>query len=385
MADSAKVLVLNVGSSSLKYQVVDGDSGVVAVHGESERIGDRAGEHDEALEAMYDALDAQGVAATALLAIGHRVVHGGPRLSEAMAIDDHVVDEIDIATKLAPLHNAPALAGIRSARLRFPDLPQVAVFDTAYFADLPAAAATYAIDVDLAEREDIRRYGAHGTSHRYVAETAAAFLARPLEELDQITLHLGNGASAAAIGGGRPVDTSMGLTPLEGLVMGTRGGDLDPGVVIHLLRHGGFDVEGLDDLLQHRSGLQGLAGISDVRTLLAAVDAGDPRARTAYEVYVHRIRKYVGAYLAVLGGADVLCFTAGVGEHSHRVRADVVHGLERLGLELDPARNRAAGGQTRRISTDASPVEILVVPTDEELMIARQVVTLLRGDRSGRP
>lgn len=231
----------------------------------------------------------------------------------------------------------------------------------------------------MAERADIRRYGAHGTSHAYVAETVATFLERPLAELDQIVLHLGNGASAAAVRGGRPVDTSMGLTPLEGLVMGTRCGDLDPGVLLHLMRYGGLDVDALDDLLHHHSGLLGLAGISDVRDLLSAVDGGDRRAHTAYEVYCHRIKKYVGAYLAVLGGADVLSFTAGVGEHSHRVRADVLDGLDRLGLVLDPERNAAPLPGIRRISTDASPVTVLVVPTNEELMIARQVVALLGG------
>ncbi len=373
MTASSLVLVLNAGSSSLKYQVVDAGSGAVAARGHSERVAS----YDEALQQVYDDLEAQSLGHESLLAVGHRVVHGGPRLTRPVLIDDEVVAEIESAIRLAPLHNGPALAGIRGARARYPALPQVAVFDTAFFADLPAAAATYAIDADLAEREGIRRYGAHGTSHRFVADAAAALLGRPLTEVDQVVLHLGNGASASAVRGGRPVETSMGLTPLEGLVMGTRPGDLDPGVVLDLMRHGGLDLAGVDDLLHHHSGLQGLAGTSDVRDLLAAVDAGDERARTAYDVYCHRIRKYVGAYLAVLGGADALCFTAGVGEHSPRVRAGVVDGLERLGLVLDPGRNAAEGSGARRISTDDSPVAILVVPTDEEAMIAHDVATLL--------
>ena len=367
------VLVLNAGSSSLKYQVIGASGGEVAARGHSERVGS----YDDALQQMYDDLEAQGFGGDSLVAVGHRVVHGGPRLSGPVLIDDDVLVEIEGAIRLAPLHNGPALSGIRSALTRFPALPHVAVFDTAFFADLPPAAATYAIDVELAGREGIRRYGAHGTSHQFVATAAAELLDRPIGDLDQIVLHLGNGASASAVRGGRPVETSMGLTPLEGLVMGTRCGDLDPGVVLDLMRHGGLDLDGVDDLLHHHSGLQGLAGTSDVRDLLAAVDDGDPRARTAYDVYCHRIRKYVGAYLAVLGGADVLCFTAGVGEHSHRVRADVVSGLERLGLVLDPLRNEADEAGPRRISADDSPVTILVVPTDEELMIVREVATLL--------
>ncbi len=220
----------------------------------------------------------------------------------------------------------------------------------------------------------------HGTSHRYVAHEAARHLGRDIGTLDQIVLHLGNGASAAAVRGGRPVDTSMGFTPLEGLVMGTRAGDLDPGVLLHLLRHGDLDVDGLEDLLHHRSGLEGLAGQHDFRDLEAAVVAGDPRARLAVDVYCHRIRKYVGAYLAVLGGADVLTFTAGVGEHSARVRWTSLRGLERLGIELDPERNSAAPddpARARRISRDRSSVAVLVVPTNEELAIARDVAALL--------
>lgn len=369
------VLVLNAGSSSLKFEVVDPATGESRSGGVVDRIERSA--FGPALEEVSRRLAEAGVSAHDLRAVGHRVVHGGDRFTRATVVDDEALRGIEELCRLAPLHNPSAVAGIRHARAAYPGLPQVAVFDTAWFADLPAAAATYALDRSVLESERLRRYGMHGTSHRYVAGEAARFLGRDVTELDQIVLHLGNGASAAAVRGGHPVDTSMGLTPLEGLVMGTRAGDVDPGVLVHLLRHTDLDADGLDDLLQHRSGLQGLAGIHDFRDLLAAVDAGDAAARLAYDVYCHRIRKYVGAYLAVLGGADVLTFTAGVGEHAARMRADALAGLERLGIEVDHARNSDGAAGPRRISTDASRVVVLVVPTDEELEIARQVVDLL--------
>jgi len=372
------VLVLNAGSSTLKYAVVDPTRGTTPLHGVVDRIGGPdVPDHTAALDAMQGDLAEQGLEESALLAVGHRVVHGGPHLTRATVVDDEVLAEIDGLSRLAPLHNPPAAAGIRSAREHFPGLPQVAAFDTAYFADLPAAAATYAIDAEVAAQQQIRRYGAHGISHQYVAGAVAEHLDRALADLDQIVLHLGNGASAAAIRGGRPVETSMGLTPLEGLVMGTRAGDLDPGVLLHLLRHGDLDADGLEDLLHHRSGLQGMARHNDFRDLLAALDAGDERARTAYDVYCHRIRKYLGAYLAVLDGADVITFTAGVGEHNARLREDALSGLDRLGVEIDPDRNRARATHARRISTDSSRVVVLVVPTDEELAIAREAAALL--------
>ena len=370
---SRQVLVLNAGSSSLKYQVVDPGSGIASLDGQVERVTD----FEAALATVHDRIEAEGVTEAGLFAVGHRVVHGGSRLAVATVVDDEVLIEIEQVARLAPLHNPPAVAGIRSARAAYPGLRQVAVFDTGFFADLPAAAATYAIDRDVAAREEIRRYGAHGISHEYVAGEAARFLGRDLSDLDQIVLHLGNGASAAAIRGGRPVDTSMGLTPLEGLVMGTRGGDLDPGILLHLMRHGGFDLDRLEGLLHHRAGLAGLAGHHDFRDLMSALDADDEPAQAAYDVYVHRLRKYVGAYLAVLGGADVLTFTAGIGERVPRLRADALAGLGRLGLEIDAERNAAADAGPRRISTDASPVAVLVVPTNEELAIARQAVALL--------
>ena len=271
-----KVLVLNAGSSSLKYQVIAVPDGGRFLRGHVEEIAD--GEFGPALDQVVQEIDHAGIAP--LAAVGHRVVHGGPRHTTPELVDDVLLASIDDLARLAPLHNPPAAEGIRRAREAFEGLPQVAVFDTAYFSALPEAAATYALDAALTREEGIRRYGMHGTSHQYVASEAAAFLDVDIAELKLIVLHLGNGSSAAAIRGGRPVDTSMGLTPLEGLVMGSRGGDVDPGVLLHLLRHAGLDVEALDDLLNHRSGMRGLTGTSDLRDVLSAAQAGDRRAGT---------------------------------------------------------------------------------------------------------
>jgi acetate kinase len=368
------VLVLNAGSSSLKFRVLRQEDESTLLRGTVERVDE--GGWEDAFEEVTRRLDDAGLDPADLLAAGHRVVHGGDRYTKATLVDDDVERGIEELVALAPLHNPPALAGIRATRSALPDLRQVAVFDTAFFAGLPAAAATYALDRDVALRTGVRRYGAHGISHQHVAGEAAGFLGRPETELALVVLHLGNGASAAAIRDGQPVDTSMGMTPLEGLVMGTRPGDIDAGVLLHLLRNG-YATDELEDLLHHRSGLQGLTGRHDFRDLLAAVDDGDEDARTAYDVYCHRLRKYVGAYLAVLGGADAVVFTAGVGEHVPRVREDALRGLAALGIEVDPARNRRDTSGPRRISPDDSPVAVLVVPTDEELAIARQVRVLL--------
>ena len=372
------ILVLNAGSSSLKYRVLDVDE-TTLVRGTVERVDERG--WDDAFGEVRAHLERQGLGESGLdegglVAVAHRVVHGGARFTRATLVDDDVERGIEDVVELAPLHNPSALAGIRATRAALPGLPQVAAFDTAYFVDLPAAAATYALDREVAAEAGIRRYGAHGLSHEYVAGEAARLLGRHDPGLRLVVLHLGNGASASAVRGGRPVETSMGLTPLEGLVMGTRAGDVDPGVLLHLLRRG-YDADALEDLLQHRSGLQGLAGRHDFRDLLSAVDRGDADACAAYEVYVHRLRKYVGAYVAVLGGLDALVFTAGVGENVPRLRAGVVDGLDVLGLRIDPGRNEAEAVGARAISPPGSDVSVLVVPTDEELAIARQARVLL--------
>lgn len=368
------VLVINSGSSSLKYAVVQPDSGEFLADGIVEEIGSGSvPDHDAALRAAFDRLTADGLDldTLGLVAVGHRMVHGGKTFYRPTVIDDTLLAKVEELAPLAPLHNPPAVQGIEVARKLLPDLPHVAVFDTAFFHDLPAAAATYAIDKELAERWRIRRYGFHGTSHEYVSRQAAEFLGRPYESLNQIVLHLGNGASASAIAAGRPVDTSMGMTPMEGLVMGTRSGDVDPGMIVYLARTAEMTVEEIDTLLNRHSGVRGLGGENDFRKLRQRIESGDGAAQLAYDVYVHRLRKYVGAYLAVLGHTDVISFTAGVGENDASVRRDTLTGLSGLGIQLDETANAERSKQARRISTPDSPTAVLVVPTNEELAIAR--------------
>jgi acetate kinase len=376
------VLVINSGSSSLKFQLVEPDSGTSRAAGAVEQIGEASSsvpDHEAALRRAFDMLADDGIDLhnCGLVAVGHRVVHGGNRFHRPTFLDDEVIDEIKELSPLAPLHNPPAVQGIEVARKLLPDVPQIAVFDTAFFHHLPAAAATYAIDRELSNTWQIRRYGFHGTSHEYVSERAAAFLGRKLDSLNQIVLHLGNGASASAIAGGRPVETSMGLTPLEGLVMGTRSGDIDAGVFSYLWRTAKMGVDEIESMLNKRSGVQGLAGERDFRRLRSMIESGDSAAKLAYDVFIHRLRKYIGAYLAVLGHTDVLSFTAGIGEHDAAVRRDALSGLVELGVELDEERNFADGSGARLISTDDSRIAVLVVPTDEELAIARDCAGLL--------
>jgi acetate kinase len=394
------VLVVNSGSSSLKYQLVDVEAGRPLATGLVERIGQPEGrathtgaagddvrdelaipDHDAAFSWMLDAFAQHGPSLEehAPIAVGHRVVQGGARFFEPTVITELVRINIDELSVLAPLHNPANLAGIVSAERAFPDVPHVAVFDTAFHQTMPPAAYTYAIDADVAERHRVRRYGFHGTSHRFVSRAAAAFLDRPVEELKLIVLHLGNGASACAVDGGRSVETSMGMTPLEGLVMGTRSGDLDPAVLLHLQRRAGLDVDGVDDLLNKRSGILGLGGHGDMRDLVAAAGSGDARAELALEVYAHRIRAYVGAYAAQLGRVDAIVFTAGVGENAAEVRARSLAGLEAFGVEVDAARNAERSREARRISTDDARTDVLVVPTNEELEIARQTLEVVAG------
>ncbi|MDT5256098.1 MAG: acetate kinase [Mycobacterium sp.] len=384
MTGNRLVLVINSGSSSLKYHLVDPDSEVARAGGGVQQIGEpssRVADHEEALRLAFEQLAEAGVDLTScgLLAVGHRVVHGGNAFYRPTLLDDARIADLEKLSELAPLHNPPAVQGIKVARKLLPNVAHIAVFDTAFFHKLPAAAATYAMNRELAERWQIRRYGFHGTSHRYVSERAAAFVGRPLESLNQIVLHLGNGASASAIAGGRPVDTSMGLTPLEGLVMGTRSGDIDPGVISYLWRSAKMGVDEIESMLNNRSGVWGLAGERDFRRLGAMIESGDGSAQLAYDVFIHRLRKYIGAYLAVLGHTDVVSFTAGIGENDAAVRRDAVAGMEELGMVVDEDRNLSRDNGARRISTDDSPIAVLVVPTDEELAIARDCVTLLSG------
>lgn len=376
------VLVINSGSSSLKYQLVDPDSGTARATGLVERIGEESSpvpDHDAALRRAFDALADDGIdlETSGIVAVGHRVVHGGNAFYQPTLLDDAVIGQLHELSELAPLHNPPALKGIEVARKLLPDIAHIAVFDTGFFHDLPAAAATYAIDRELAQQYQIRRYGFHGTSHRYVSEQAAAFLDRPVEGLKQIVLHLGNGCSASAIAGTRPLDTSMGLTPLEGLVMGTRSGDIDPSVVGYLSHAADMGVDDIESMLNSRSGVLGLSGERDFRRLRTMIESGDESAQLAYSVFTHRLRKYVGAYLAVLGHTDVISFTAGIGENDSAVRRDAVTGMEELGIVLDERRNLGGGKGARQISADDSPIAVLVVPTNEELAIARDCVNVL--------
>ncbi|MEN4449360.1 acetate kinase [Mycobacterium sp. SMC-18] len=373
---SGPVLVLNCGSSSVKYRLVQPASGESLADGVIERVDD----YPKALQEVFDAVSAAGVSVDEVAAVGHRVVHGGRRFYRPTLIGDELVAELEELAPLAPLHNPPGLLGINAARKLLPDVPHVAVFDTAFFHDLPAAAAEYAIDREVAEKWHIRRYGFHGTSHQYVSEQAAQFLGLPLESVNQIVLHLGNGASASAIAGGRPIDTSMGMTPMEGLVMGTRSGDVDPGIIMYLSRTAGMSVEDIDVLLNRHSGVSGLGGATDFRELHKRMDAGDGAAQLAYDVYIHRLRKYIGGYLALLGGADVITFTAGVGENDAAVRRDALAGLLALGIEVDEERNLSPNRGARRISSDTSPVSVLVIPTNEELAIARACADVCQVD-----
>jgi acetate kinase len=373
------ILVINSGSSSVKYQLIDLSGPTRLKAGKIEHIGEPGSEVPDHEAALTRVAEAASMDAPELTAVGHRVVHGGPVFTEPVLINDEVFKQLCEITPLAPLHNPAALAGIEVARRLRPDLPQVAVFDTAFHATMSPAARTYAVDARLAERYGVRRYGFHGTSTAYVSRVAREFVGKP--DAKAIVLHLGNGASATAVSGERCVDTSMGMTPLEGLVMGTRSGDVDPAVIFHLIR-AGMSPDEVESMLEHRSGLFGLCGDNDMRVVVERAQAGDEAAALAYEVYCHRLRKYVGAYYAILGRVDVIVFTGGVGENSAPVRRTVLAGLGSLGIRLDPLRNAAAEG-TRVVSTADSAVTVLVVPTDEELEIARETSAVVERTFSG--
>jgi acetate kinase len=366
----------------VKYQLLDmaAGTGERLASGIVERIGEGpVADHSAALRQAGDDLASRGLGldSPALSAVAHRVVHGGTRFTRPTLVTDEVLEAIGHLVPLAPLHNPANIAGIRVARTLRPDLPQVAVFDTAFHATIPEHAARYAIDTAVADRHGVRRYGFHGTSHAYVSRAAAGLLGRAPQDVNAIVLHLGNGASASAVEGGRCVETSMGLTPLEGLVMGTRSGDLDPAVVFHLARVAGMSTDETDTLLNRRSGLLGLCGDNDMREIGRRMSEGDERARLAFDIYVHRLRKYVGAYTAVLGRVDVIAFTAGVGENSPAVRAAALRGLDALGIGVDPVLNAVRSTSARLISAGRSRVAVAVIPTDEELEIATQAYALV--------
>jgi acetate kinase len=394
-----KVLVLNSGSSSIKFQLFRSDDWRVLASGAVARIGEALGEfkgqwrddldrvqgftvhlpipdHREGLEHIAARLRESGVLGdmSELGAVGHRVVHGGEAFQRPTRVDEGVVAAIRGMIPLAPLHNPANLEGIQVALRLFPGVPQVAVFDTAFHQTMAPAAYRYAIPENLYREQRVRRYGFHGTSHAYVSRRAAALLGRDPADCNLITLHLGNGASAAAVRGGRSIDTSMGLTPLEGLVMGTRCGDLDPAIPFYLARNLGMDIAVLDDLLNRRSGLLGLCGANDMREIHRRIGQGDPAAALALDVFCHRLRKYLGAYWVELGRLDALVFTGGIGENDAEVRSRTCAGLEGMGIWLDAAANQVCAQVERPISEAGSPVAVLVIPTKEELEIARQAL-----------
>jgi acetate kinase len=369
-----RVLALNCGSSSVKSALIDTASGRRVQEMHVENVGsDLAAAVDEVLAAYR----AQG----GVEAVAHRVVHGGEEFLDPTRLDDSVIGEIEQLNQLAPLHNPPALAAIRRARAALPDIPHFAVFDTAFHATLPDYAREYALPADVRKRYGIRRFGFHGINHSHVARSAAAYLHADVEKLRIIACHLGNGASVTAIEQGRSVDTSMGMTPLEGLIMGTRAGDVDPGVLLQLSRSADLDADELDDLLNKRSGLKGLTGTNDMREIEQRASAGDHDCGLAIAMYVHRVRKYIGAYTVAMGGVDVIAFTGGVGEHSALIRRRCLERLEFIGAVIDPARNESAklgaGSPIATLGAATSRVQLLAVRADEEMAIARAAATVL--------
>ena len=398
-----KVLVLNSGSSSIKFQLFDSAGWRPLASGSVTRIGEADGEirakwldgegrqqtredhlpitsHQDGIDRIIAGLRQSGVLAdlSELAAIGHRVVHGGERFQAPTVVDDEVARAIRDMIPLAPLHNPANLDGIEVVRRLFPQVPSVAVFDTAFHQTMPRTAYRYAIPEYLYREHRVRRYGFHGTSHRYVGERAAVLLGKPFQTCNLITLHLGNGASATAIRGGKSIDTSMGMTPLEGLVMGTRCGDIDPAIHFYLCKHLGLDNETLEDLLNRQSGLLGLCGVNDMREIQRLAEEGDDRAELAIGITAHRIKKYLGAYFAELGRVDAVVFTGGIGENDADMRCRACEDLECLGIKLDDGANLAPDRGERRISTPESPVQVLVVPTNEELAIAQQALAAVQ-------
>ena len=399
------ILVINSGSSSIKYRFFELETYSVIATGFIEKIGEaesrlkhgwlnKENRYEEIVETGHVPNHEKGfdwiVDVTVrtssgekrdLFGIGHRVVHGGAIFREPTLIDDKVIKAIKKMIPLAPLHNPANLIGIEVARERRPDVPQVAVFDTAFHQSMPPHAFHYALPKEVYTEHHVRRYGFHGTSHHYVAKKAAECLDRPLETLNLITLHLGNGASATAVRKGESVDTSMGMTPMEGLVMGTRCGDIDPAIHFYLGQSTGRTSEELEKMFNKESGLKGICGVNDMREIIRLAGNGDKHAELAIDVYCYRIRKYIGAYFAVLGQVDALIFTGGIGENASLIRKLCCEGLDRLGIILDNQKNEASSGQVSEIQEDNSLVKILVIPTDEELEIAKQTCELIQARR----
>ena len=402
-----KILVINTGSSSIKYRLFEMNHEKVLASGLAEKIGEsasvlthnicsekgndrkkvrecRIADHREGLELIVDLLlnSEWGVIRdkSEIGAVGHRVVHGGEAFQSPTIIDEKVITAIEENIPLAPLHNPPNLTGIEVARSIFPNSPQVAVFDTAFHQTIPKRAFLYALPYELYEKDKVRRYGFHGASHSYVAERAADYLGSPLNKLNLITIHLGNGASMAALKNGKCMDTTMGQTPLEGLVMGTRCGDVDPALPFFLAGHKKMSLDEIDKLLNRDSGLKGICGTNDMREVMEKRAGGDDRAGIALEVYCYRIKKYLGAYFAALESLDGIVFTAGIGENAPEIRERCCQGLSKLGIAIDPAKNKAPGKGIREINPSGTGVNILVIPTDEELKIARETKNVIDSE-----
>ena len=394
------VLVINAGSSSLKYQLLNVERQKLLAKGICERVGSaeafhkhgldedevvidaKMANHDEAMALVLEAMVSGPHRAIESLeqidAVGHRIVQGGKYFDRSVLIDDDVIAKIDELAELAPLHNKAALMGIYACRKHMPGVPMVAVFDTSFFQTLPPKAYMYPLPYELYEKYAIRKYGAHGTSHRYIAERAAAFLDEPLEDLKLITCHLGNGCSMSAVDHGVAVDTSMGLTPLDGLMMGTRCGAIDPAIVTFVMEHENLTPQQMNDLMNKQSGLLGISGISnDLRSVRSASEEGHERAQLAYDMYSNSVKKHIGQYIAVMGGVDAIVLTAGVGENCEKMRRMIFSGLQPLGIKLDLERNKQGRGTERLISSDDSAVSIIVIPTDEESMIARDTFEIV--------
>ena len=396
------VLVINCGSSSLKYQLLNPDTQEVLAKGLCERIGidgkftyKPAGKdpikdadvamptHSEAIQTVLHALvdEKNGVISSMkeIDAVGHRVVHGGEKFAQSVLITDEVMAAIEECNPLAPLHNPANIIGIKACQELMPGTPMVAVFDTAFHQTMPPVAYTYALPYEYYEQDKVRRYGFHGTSHKYVSQRAAAMLGKPIEELKLISCHLGNGSSITAIDGGKSVDTSMGFTPLAGLPMGTRSGDLDAGILEYLMHKHGYNIDEMLNVLNKKSGVLGISGVSsDFRDLESAAPQGNQRAQLALDVFDYSVKKFIGSYAAAMGGVDAIIFTAGVGENGPDTRANVVSGLEFMGVKIDPEKNNTRGKEVD-VATDDSKVRVLVIPTNEELMIAMDTAAIARG------
>jgi acetate kinase len=393
------VLVVNSGSSSIKYQIFNTSDNSVLASSILERIGESQsslkhrwlkadGRYEEialtqqvadcrkGLQWITNVAKDTGLTQQlkGLFGIGHRIVHGGEVFREPAIIDDKVLEKIQKMIPLAPLHNPANLVAIEAALKNYPDVPQVAVFDTAFHQEMPPYAFHYAVPYELYKNYHVRRYGFHGTSHQFVSKQAAIYLGRPMKELNLITLHLGNGASAAAIKGGRSVDTSMGLTPIEGLIMGTRCGDIDPSLPFYIAQRSGMSLNDIDRMLNKESGLKGICGANDMREIISRAEGNDALATLSLDMFCYRIKKYIGAYYAVLGGIEAVVFTGGIGENAAIIRKMCCEGLERLGISIDAGKNDSPSSETREINQSAAPVKVLVIPTNEELEIAIQTV-----------